>query len=67
MTELTELTLREKIDRARDGRSQSWVIKKMQEQGVPMSDCLFSRKKNGYAPFKQSEKKAIEKILKIKL
>jgi hypothetical protein len=64
---MTELTLKEKIDRARDGRTQSWVIMKMREQGVEMTDCVFSRKKNGYAPFKQSEKKAIEKILKIKL
>lgn len=61
------LTLREKIDRARDGRTQVWLLQKMKEQGVVMSDCVFSRKKNGFDKFKDSEIKLIEKILKVKL
>jgi hypothetical protein len=41
----TLLTLKEQIDRAKDGRSQKWVVSKMNEAGFPISDVQFSRKK----------------------
>lgn len=63
----TELSLKEKIDRARDGRTQTWLISKMRQQGIKIDDVLFSRKKHGFLPFKPEEIKVIEKILKVKL
>jgi hypothetical protein len=39
------LSLNEQIDRAKDGRSQKWIISKMNESGIPMNDVQFSRKK----------------------
>lgn len=39
------LTLEEKINRAKDGRTQSWIILKMNEAGCDITDFKFSRKK----------------------
>ncbi|MCA2656620.1 MAG: hypothetical protein IM591_13920 [Chitinophagaceae bacterium] len=64
---MENLTLKEKIDRAKDGRTQTWILQKMRESGVKMSDSAFSRKKNGLDKFHDYEIKLIEKILKVKL
>lgn len=64
---MEKLTIKEKIDRARDGRSQNWIVKKMREQGSTITEYTFSRKKHGYLNFTPQEIKLIESILKIKL
>lgn len=64
---MENLTLKEKIDRAKDGRTQTWILQKMRENGVNMTDSAFSRKKNGLDKFRDNEIKLIEKILKVKL
>lgn len=64
---MEKLTIKEKIDRAKDGRSQNWIVKKMREQGSNINEYVFSRKKHGYLDFTPQEIKLIESILKIKL
>jgi len=59
--------LREKIDRARDGRSQTWIIAKMADRGVKMSDAQFSRKKNGHDKFRAEELEVLSEILNTEL
>lgn len=39
------LTLEEQIDRARDGRSQMWIVSKLQEMGHNITEVQFTRKK----------------------
>lgn len=41
------LSISEQIDRAKasEGRNQTWIIKKMIENGIEMTDVKFSRKK----------------------
>ena len=62
MTRAT-LTLEEKINRAKDGRTQSWIIKKMVEGGCEMTDFKFSRKKKGFDDFTALEIKTLSEIL----
>lgn len=57
------LTLEEKINRAKDGRTQSWIILKMNEAGCDMTDFKFSRKKKGFDEFTEFEIKTLSKIL----
>jgi hypothetical protein len=64
---MEKLTLKEKIDRAKDGRSQSWLVKKLSEKGVKITEHSFSRKKNGYDKFTEQEINLIESILKVKI
>lgn len=67
--EPTTLTLSEQIDRARDGRSQKWIISKLNEAGIKMSDTQFSRKKISEYPdiFTDDELRALSLILNTKL
>ena len=61
-----KLTLKEQIDRAREGRSQKWIISKMNDAGVPMNDVQFSRKKLANKPeesFNEAELCALSTIL----
>jgi len=60
-----KLTIGEKIDRAReaDGRTQTWVIAKMNENGCKLTDVTFSRKKKGHEMFTQKELDTISTIL----
>ena len=64
---MEKLTIKEKIDRAKDGRSQNCIVRKMREQGSTINEFTFSRKKHGYLDFTPQEIKLIESILKIKL
>ena len=48
-----KLTIEEQINRAKDGRSQSHIVRKLNEVGVEMTDVNFSRKKKGW--FEMSE------------
>lgn len=62
------LTLEEQIDRARDGRSQMWIVNKLREMGHPMSEAQFTRKKKdsyigGSDKFSTEELAALSTIL----
>lgn len=66
MDEKIALTLNEQIDRAKDGRSQKWIIEKMNEAGCELNDVKFSRKKLASSPedsFTESELSALSTIL----
>lgn len=58
-----KLTIAEKIDRAREGRSQTYIVGKMVEAGVEITEVLFSRKKLGREEFTEPELKALSEIL----
>ena len=58
-----ELTLAERINRDRNGRSQSWIIAQMNVKGCKISDAQFSRKKHGYAEFSKNELEILVTIL----
>lgn len=50
------LTLAERIDRAKDGRSQSWIVNQMNKKGCKeMTEVKFSRKKKGHEDFTADE------------
>lgn len=62
--EMIVLTLAEKIDRARDGRSQTSIVKKMNDAGFSeMNEVEFSRKKKGISKFTKEELSALSEIL----
>jgi hypothetical protein len=64
-----KLTIGEKIDRARkvEGRTQTWVISKMNENGCKLTDVTFSRKKKGHENFTQKEIDTLSTILSFDL
>lgn len=57
--------LKEQIDRARGGLSQTWIVTKMNEKGIKISDSQFSRKKKGNEKFSTEELSALEDILNV--
>lgn len=66
------LTLSEQIDRAKakEGRSQTWIIKKMVENGIEMTNVKFSRKKLASYPndlFTEKELQILSQILNTNL
>lgn len=66
MTAKEKLSLGERIDRARkaEGRTQTWIIARMNERGFDtITDTTFSRKKNGYEEFNEKELTALSEIL----
>ena len=67
MAEKVKLTLAEKIDRAKDGRSQTWIVSKMNEMGCSINEVQFSRKKNGVDNFNEKEKESLCRILGLSL
>ena len=70
MEEKVELTISEKIDRAKDGRTQKWIVAKMTEilgEEDKITEVQFSRKKAGDDSFSENELKALSKVLKTKL
>lgn len=67
MSTKATLSLEEKIDRAKDGRSQTWIVEQMIKKGCPISDVQFSRKKKGREDFKPDELIALSEILSIEL
>lgn len=62
MTTKVSLTIGEKIDRAKDGRSQKWIVNKMVEAGLEISEVQFSIKKKGNS-FDKDEIKVLSEIL----
>lgn len=65
MDQVIVLTLSEQIDRARDGKSQIWVIKKMRDRGIKISEPQFTSKKKGTSKFTDDEFSALEDILNV--
>ena len=62
------LTLEEQINRAKDGRTQSWIVKKMIQNDCHISDVTFSRKKkNSGIKFTEKELSVLSEILGAKL
>lgn len=60
------LTLGEKIDRAKDGRTQTWIVGKLNEQlsdTEKISEVQFSRKKTGKEDFTETEIEILSEIL----
>lgn len=56
------LTVGEQIDRHKDGRTQKWIIGKMNEKGINITEVQFSNKKTGNC-FEEHELKALSEIL----
>lgn len=67
MATKTTLTMAEKIDRAKDGRSQSWIVKQMNVKGVKITEVQFSRKKMGWEDFTPDELTVLSEILPLEL
>lgn len=66
MAENISLTLEEKIDRAKDGRTQTWIVDKMNEllpDTERITEVRFSRKKTGKDQFTDLELKTLSEIL----
>jgi hypothetical protein len=59
----TTLTIGEQIDRARDGRSQKWIVGKLCEAGVEITEVKFSNKKNGSDIFSELELQKLSELL----
>lgn len=59
----TVLSIGEQIDRAREGRSQTYIVGKLNDAGVKISEAQFSRKKKGHDEFNKEELVALSKIL----
>jgi hypothetical protein len=65
MTKVT-LSIGEQIDRARDGRTQTWIVGKMNDilpEGMKISEVQFSRKKKDNDQFTSEELSALNTIL----
>lgn len=67
MATVKQKALWKTISNALDGRSQTWLINKLDEEGVKLNDVTFSRRKHGFMSFTEAEISAMEKILKVKL
>jgi hypothetical protein len=58
-----KLTIGEQIDRAKEGRSQTYIVGKMVDSGITISEAQFSRKKKGHDEFSPEELAALSEIL----
>lgn len=61
-TQKVKLSIAEQIEKAKDGRTQRWIIQKMNDAGIPMTDVTFSNKKNA-TTFTKEELAALSTIL----
>ena len=64
--EVIKLNIAEKIERAKDGRTQVWIIQKMNQilpDDKKLSEAMFSRRKKGFEEFSEQEIKALEAVL----
>lgn len=59
------LTIGEQIDRAilKEGRTQKWIVAKMNEAGHCLNEVQFSNKKNGRETFEKDELDTLSTIL----
>lgn len=62
-----KLTIGEQIERSRDGRSQKWIVAKMVENGIEITEVQFSNKKNGHDNFSEKELTILSEILGVTL
>lgn len=62
-----KLSLEEQINRAKDGRTQAWIVAKMNEKGIYINDVKFTRKKKGQDDFKEDELKVLSDILGVEI
>ena len=62
-----KLTLSEQIDRGRSGRTQTYIVRQLNEMGIVMNDVQFSRKKLGSDSFTEKELSALQEILGVEL
>jgi len=60
-------SLKDKIEKALKGRTQTYIIQGMKDKGVIISDSQFSRKKKGYDKFKENELQVLSELLEIEL
>lgn len=60
-------SLKDKIEKALKGRTQTYIIQAMKDKGVIISDSQFSRKKKGYDKFKENELQVLSELLEIEL
>jgi len=67
MAEKIKLTISEQIDRAKEGRSQSWIVNQLNKKGFVLNEVQFSRKKKGHSEFTPEELNALSEILSTKL
>lgn len=58
----TELTRAERIDRAREGRTQSYTVTHLNKQGIEITEVEFSRMKNGLQDFPENVLKALSEF-----
>lgn len=56
----------ELIDKAREGRTQSWIVRQMIHKGCEINDVRFSRKKYGDIPFTEKEAAVLSQLINIK-
>lgn len=61
-TQKVKLSIAEQIEKAKDGRTQRWIIQKLNDAGVSMTDVTFSNKKNANT-FTKEELAALSTIL----
>ena len=61
---MTKRTLAQRINDAKEGRTQSWIISEMKKMGcTSMTDCKFSRRKLGHDKFTEKEMIILKQIL----
>lgn len=60
-------SLKDTIEKALDGRTQTSIIEKMKDRGVYISDTQFSRKKRGREKFNEKELSVLSEILNVEL
>lgn len=61
-----KLTLAEKIDRAREGRTQTWIVQELNKilpSEEKITEVKFSRKKNAFEEFSETELEALSQVL----
>jgi hypothetical protein len=66
MSEKILLTIGEQIDRAKQGRTQKWIVREMNsklEATDQINEVDFSNKKKGYGSWSQQQLKALSEVL----
>lgn len=63
----SKASLKDTIEKALDGRTQTSIIDKMRDMGCNISDSQFSRKKRGKENFNEKELSVLSEILNVEL
>lgn len=64
---MAELTIEEKINRAKEGRTQLYIVMQMIKKGIVITDVQFTRKKKGISKFTEEELAVLSEILHTKI